>query len=270
MSATQAGVLFTVNDAGNAPILFATTVTGADRGAWRVRGARNVDWEALAPGPCSAGAGQRRCLYIGDTGDNDARYPTRAIYRVPEPAAANRPGPVQDTPAVDSLTYVYPDGPQDVEAMYVAPDGAVYLITKRPREGRAGSLRPALVYRVPASAWTRATSRRVPAEAELVDSLPAIVPGSASHRLVTDAALSSDGRELAVRTYRQLFVFPTDARTGRVRPGVAPRVCDLAPLREKQGEGVTWLGADSLVLTSEGRGAPIHVVACPARGRSGQ
>src|SRR5262245_26085772 len=36
VSATQPGVLFTINDSGNEPLLFATDSTGADRGVWRV------------------------------------------------------------------------------------------------------------------------------------------------------------------------------------------------------------------------------------------
>src|SRR5262245_12947688 len=51
-SSTQPGVLFTINDSGNEPLLFATDSTGADRGVWRVTGATNDDWEAIADGPC--------------------------------------------------------------------------------------------------------------------------------------------------------------------------------------------------------------------------
>ena len=51
-SFTQPGVLFTINDSGNDPLLFALDTSGADRGVWRVHGATNVDWEAASVGPC--------------------------------------------------------------------------------------------------------------------------------------------------------------------------------------------------------------------------
>jgi hypothetical protein len=126
MSVRQPGVFFTINDSGNEPILFAMETTGADRGAWRVRGAMDVDWESGSMGPC-ASSESTECVYVGDTGDNMARHLTRSIYRIQEPTATGQ----TDSVAAEQLTYVYADGPHDVEAMYVAGNGNVLLITKR-------------------------------------------------------------------------------------------------------------------------------------------
>jgi hypothetical protein len=259
MSRRQPGVLFTINDSGNEAVLFAIDTTGADRGVWRVLGATNVDWEAAAIGPCggadAAHAGQAAsdCVYIGDTGDNLGSHPSRAIYRVAEPAAGAG-GSVN----AEILRYTYTDRPHDVEAMYVAPNGDVVLITKRPIANGNGQLRPALVFRLSATAWK--TRDRV--VAQLVDSLP-IVPGSVPLRMVTDASLAPDGRHVAVRTYSQVYVFATDSLTGAVNHAVAPTVCDLVALGEAQGEGVTWANASGrLVFTSEGRRAPLHLGDC--------
>jgi hypothetical protein len=256
MSHTQPGVLFTINDSGNDPVLFALDTTGALRGEWRIRGAKNVDWESAAVGPCQPGT-LPSCVYIGDTGDNEALHSMRSIYRVNEPAATSA-RIIGSLPA-ERLDYAYPDGPRDVEAMYVAPNGDLFLISKRPSTDAAGRLRNALVYRLAAQRW--GAGGRV--TAERVDSLD-IVPGSAPLRTITDAALSPDGRHLAVRTYMQLYVFATDSATGRVDHAVAPSVCNLVSVDEAQGEGVTW--ADSkgrLVLTSEGRDSPLDLVTCP-------
>ena len=256
MSRTQPGVLFTINDSGNEPVLFAIDTTGAPRGAWRVNGARNVDWEAASIGPC-APDGAPACVYIGDTGDNDDVRTTVSIYRVAEPRAQS--GPVIGTVDAARLDYAYPDGPHDVEAMYVAPNGDTFLITKRPIADAARHLRPALVFRIPASAW----SSRARLVAERVDSLE-IVPGSAPLRVVTDAALSPNGRHLAVRTYMQVYVFATDSATGRVDHRVAPSACNVVSLGEAQGEGIGWADDDGrLVLTSEGRGSPLELATCP-------
>jgi hypothetical protein len=260
MSARQPGVLFTINDSGNDPLLFAVDTTGADRGVWRVLGASNVDWEATSLGPCGpqpAGGAASSCVYIGDTGENPGRQPSRAIYRVVEPAATGGRSEVK----AEVLRYTYPDQRHDVEAMYVAPNGDIVLITKRPLMTTAGHLRPALVFRVPASAW--GTSDRI--VAQLADSLP-IVPGSVPFRVITDASLAPDARHVAVRTYAQVYIFATDAVTGAVNHAIAPSVCDLMSLGEPQGEGVTWANARGrLVFTSEGRRVPLNLGDCAIR-----
>jgi len=68
-----------------------------------------------------------------------------------------------------------------------------------------------------------------------------------------------------VRTYRTLFVLRADPQTGEPDKNLAPTVCDLAPLKEAQGEGVGWQADGRLqVLTSEGSAGQISVIACPA------
>jgi hypothetical protein len=260
----QPGVLFTVNDSGNDPLLFALDTSGADRGVWRVHGATNVDWEAVSVGPCRgsgaiipAVAMPNECVYIGDTGDNREAHASRVIYRVPEPAAQRR-GFLGDVTA-EALRFRYPDGPHDVEAMYVPPNGFIYLITKRPRRDAAGNLRRALVFELTPDSWGKPEL----VVARLVDSL-AIFPGSAPLRVITDAALSPDAHVLAVRTYAQVYTFATDPATGRVLAAIPPAVCNIVALDVWPGEGVTWLApSGKLLLTSEGRFSPMQVVDCP-------
>lgn len=264
MSVEQPGIFFTINDSGNEPLLFAMDTTGADRGAWRVEGARNLDWESASIGRCATFGAARAagdsslagCVYVGDTGDNEAKRAVRTIYRVREPRA-RQPG-FTGTLGTERLSYRYAIGPRDVEAMYVAPDEAIMLITKRPLRDAAGRPRPSLLFRIDPAAWTR----RDTAVAELVDSL-SIVPGALPHQ-ITDAALSPDSRYLAVRTYGQIYVFAADSATGRPRELPAPAVCDTREVGQLVGEGITWLGvARTLLLTAEGRDADLWVIDCP-------
>jgi hypothetical protein len=263
-SIAQPGVVFTINDSGHDPLLFALDSTGADRGVWRVSGATNRDWESLArgPGANAAGPGAKvggvpRGVYQGVGGGNDAEHASLTLYRVREPAVLPSGGAA--TLDADQVTFRYSDGRHDVEAMYVVADGAVILITKRPLRNAAGHHRPALMFRLPVEAWSGGTV----AIAELVDSLP-IVPGSAPRRMITDAALAPDRRRLVVRTYRQVFTFAIDAATGLPRADVPPGVCNVRALDEKQGEGVTWWNSGrSLLLVSEGRKEPMLEVRCP-------
>lgn len=262
MSMTQTGIVFGLNDSGNGPYLFAFDSTGRGRGFWEIVGAQNRDWEAAAIGPCESRSGHSSCLYIGDVGDNDSRKPRLTIYRVPEPRLApsalpsDAPQPIGD---VARLDFRYSDRPHDVEAMYVANDGSIFLITKRRLLDGQKRPRPALIFRIPATAWDSSGV----VTATLLDSLP-IVPGERKGGQVTDAALSSDGRYLAVRTYADVYVFSMDTITGLPLRGVDTKPCFIARLREKQGEGIGWWwDRRRLLLTSEGRNAPLYVVGCP-------
>lgn len=249
VSRAHGGVMWTHNDSGDGPYVYATDTAGADLGALRVAGAMALDWEDMALGPCPGDPGD--CLYLADTGDNYEQRPWVTVYAIPEPAP---PGGPADTARVTApavvLHLTYPGGPADVEAVYVGRDAALYFVTK----GRTGGVR---LYRVGRAAWDVATV----ATAELMQRLP-ITPDGRAGRLITGAALSPDGTRVAVRTYTELYVFGV-APDGRLEP--SPVVCWLGRL-ESQGEAVDFLDAATLVLTSEaGRGVTglIHLVRCP-------
>lgn len=238
------GVLWTHNDSGNDPWLFATDTAGRAIGRWPVGQIRNRDWEDIALGPCPAGT----CLYIGDVGDNGERRRQVTLHRIPEPDP-RLPG---DTiHQVESLVVTYPDRPRDVEAIYVDDSGDSWLISKGRSEG-------VLRYRVSASAWDAGATT-----AELVDTLP-IPWGIGSAHRVTGASLSADGQVLVVRTYRELYRFDR-LPGGGLAPGAGSNRCRIAGL-EPQGEAVDWLDDRILVLTSERAGSKrggVYLVACP-------
>jgi hypothetical protein len=248
MSLNEQGLLYTIEDSGNQPVLFAFDTTGADRGSWDVGNATDADWEAIATGPC----GKEHCVYIGDVGDNKAIIPKHHIYRLLEPKSPT------DSVRAEMLEFSYPDGTHDVEAMYVTPAADIYLVTKRPLPRAGNRLRPALVFELPATAWKDGGTT----EAALVDSLP-IVPGAQPLMLITDASMSPDGKLIAVRTYTQAYVFRADSATGRVDHNAPFAVCDIAPLGEAQGEGIAWIGTGRLAFTSEGKKQPLRLASCP-------
>jgi hypothetical protein len=131
-SVSQPGIIFGLNDSGHEPLVFAYDSTGRGRGVWEISGAVNRDWEAAALGPCASNTGAPSCLYIGDVGDNSARIPGVAIYRLLEPRVPDSmPDSQFRIPLGDRLDILYSDHPHDVEAMYVGRDGTLFLITKR-------------------------------------------------------------------------------------------------------------------------------------------
>ncbi|HEU5170920.1 MAG TPA: hypothetical protein VFU46_10295 [Gemmatimonadales bacterium] len=248
VSRRHPGVLWTHNDGGQ-PMLFATDTAGTALARVKLTGAKVDDAEDIAVGPCGRGT----CVYLADTGDNRERRRTVRLIRIPEPDLPARGESGRSRPAV-SIELRYPDGPHDVEAMWVDPAGDTHLVTK----GRTVGIRH---YRVPASAW----SRKGVAIAEAVG----VLPIGADHRLdrfVTGAAISPDGRWVAVRTYREIYFFATGT-DGTLALPPRPIACTLGGI-DLQGEGVAWLDGSSLVLTSERAIRPrgtVAVVRCPLR-----
>jgi hypothetical protein len=255
-SRAHPGILWTHNDSGDGPYLYATDLTGSDLGSLLVPGADATDWEDMALGRCPPPLSAPSCVYLADTGDNPEIRPWVTVYAVAEPRPPTGPGDTLGTtgaPAV--LRLRYPDGPHDVEAVYVSPvDSALYLVSK----GRTGAVR---LYRVPRREWN--ADQQSVVTAELVQALD-IQPSMRTGRLVTGAAIRADGLVVAVRTYAEIYLYRTlpGGRLERARP----RPCDIAGLeRGGGGEAVDFLSDSSLVLTTEAharRAGTIHTVAC--------
>ncbi len=250
VSRTQPGILWTQNDSGNDPWLFAVDTTGETRAIFAVTGASNQDWEEIAFGACPRGL----CIYIADTGDNRERRHFVRLYRVPEPLVGKVAGASGATAPADSLLFVYPDGPHDVEAMYVDEGSRVHLITK----GRSG---PVEHFVLPALGWNDGARHT----ATLVERLPISID-AATGRLVTGAALSPDRKAVVVRTYRDLFLFERSL-DGHLVPARGPNQCSVFGF-EPQGEGIDWWDESTLVLTSESRRrlpGTIILLRCPPK-----
>lgn len=241
-SRAHADVLWTHNDSGDRPLLHATDLRGGNRGWLHVPGARAVDWEDMALGPCPRTVARvtGECLYLADTGDNSDGRPHVTVYVVPEPAPPVGPGDtLRTTAAAIGLRFRYPDGRHDVEAMFVSPrDTAVYLISK----GGRGRIR---VYRLAPDQWKSAAVEI--AVAALIQTLD-IRPSTEAGRVVTGAAIRADGRVIAVRTYTEIYLFSPGVG-GRLVPA-RERPCGIAGL-DRGGEAVTFLNDSTLVITSE-------------------
>ena len=234
VSRSHPGLLWTNNDSGDGPNLYLTDTTGSLRAAFVVAGARAVDWEALAIGPCAPPEWRgRSCLYIADTGDNSEQRTRVVVYAVPEPeslppigAAGGRTEPAR------ALRLRYWDRPQDAEALVALAGGGLALVTK----GRTG---PVVRYDIPTNAWL---------QLEMVlthpDTLP-IEPRMALGRWVTGAAAAPDGEHVVVRTYTEVFRFRVGERWVQAGPPC------LLGLAEPQGEAVDFLDEERLILTSE-------------------
>ncbi len=240
------GVLWTHNDSGDEPRLYATDSAGRDLGSVRLQGASHVDWEDMASGTCPGSTVP--CLYVADIGDNWHRRATVVIYQLDEPAPPRGPSDTtREAPIRTATRLRYPDHPHDAEALVVEPSGTMLIVTKEP-------LGPARVYRVPPRATPQ---RRGQVDTlKLVGSLD-LAPSLPRMRLVTGAAVSPDGVTLVVRTYSSLHFFRL--RGDSLPVPLTPAAGITIPVVEPQGEGVTFTAPDKLVLTSE-RGSADHAI----------
>ena len=254
VSRAHPGILWTHNDSGDGPYLYATDLHGSDLGFLLVPGAGAIDWEDIALGFCPTRAGT--CVYLGDTGDNLEARPYVTVYAVAEPDPPTGPGDTLRTTAAPAvLRLKYPDGSHDVEAIYVSPrDSALYLVSK----GRSGSI---AVYRVARTAWSSRSDNIVQAERlQVLD----IRPDPGAGRWITGAAIQVDGRLVAIRTYAEIFFFHPGVG-GRLTPA-RDRACEIAGSGERgAGEAIDFLDDSSVVLTSEALPrypGTIHRVVC--------
>src|SRR5688572_7607336 len=77
ISRTQPGVLWSHNDSGDGPSIYAIDMSGRLLAKFRIEGADARDWEDISRGPCPAAMvpekapGPVECLYMADTGDNN-------------------------------------------------------------------------------------------------------------------------------------------------------------------------------------------------------
>jgi hypothetical protein len=233
-------LLWTHNDSGGAPRLFAVGKGGQDFGVVHIRGAQAVDWEDM----CSVLIDGEPYLLIADVGDNRAARDYCTLYLVKEPAA---PGKGQET-TVDverQMTFVYEDGPCDCES--VAMDGAtrtVYLVGKS--WGWSCD-----VYALP---WTDATSSD-PAIARVVSSLG--LP------MTVAMDFSPDMRSAVILTYGDAYLYRREP--GDTWAEAFARDPEMIPMpKREQGESICF-GTDGLrlYLTSEKLPAPLWEVNVP-------
>jgi hypothetical protein len=123
------GLLWVINDGGDDPLLYAVGVDGADLGTFRVEGANNFDWEALA----SFRWQDTAYLLIADVGDNWEQRQSVTLYVVKEPAiTATGLDNGRVVTIAWQIRFTYEDGPMDCEAVAVdAVRRRVFLLSKR-------------------------------------------------------------------------------------------------------------------------------------------
>jgi hypothetical protein len=204
LALSNSGVLWTLNDSGDAPRVFALDRKGRLLREVAVAGAEAVDWEDIAV--------RGRTLYVGDIGDNLGQRPEIAVYRFGEP------GPGIASVAAERIALRYPDGAHDAEALLVDPRSGTIAIVTKDVGGESG------VY----------IAARGGGELKKQGTLKLGLG-----QLVTAGDVSGDGRTIVLRTYDRAFVWTRNGGESLARAlKRAPCVADAELLDEGQGESV--------------------------------
>lgn len=244
VSQCQPDVLWTHNDSGSGPIIYAIDPRGESLGAWNVTGAKSYDWEDMAGYKDPSG----KCfIYIGDIGNNSRVRGEFTVYRIAEPPVTPNSSSKKDplaTAEAEAIRFTYPDFRHDAETLMVNPQtGAIYVVTKRISGAAA-------VYRIEpdfGSAGVRQAKK-------LTDlSVPAIPNG-----FLTGGAISPDGKRAVVCDYFAAYelVLPEGDTNF---DDIWTQKASIIELGEReQGEAIAYSAdGNSIFTTSEKKNSPI-------------
>lgn len=238
-------LIWTHNDSGDAPRLFAFSQDGSLRGQFMVRGAQAIDWEDM----CAFQRDGKRYLAVGDIGDNSARRKSVQVYviEVPEVLLTEAEFTMDELTVQATFEISYPTGPINCEALAYDPLSQSFLLATK-------ELLLCRLYRV--GAHPLSGTQQV--KAELMGNL--MLP------LVTGGDISPDGRQLVLSTYGPGCLLQRDfdedqQATGWQTQGYGAVHMFALPAR-RQGESIGF-SEDGQRLWLTGEGVPTSLFNIP-------
>ncbi len=260
VSKTQKNILWTFNDSGDSPRIFALKPDGSDLGQFKLKNAKNKDFEdiALGPGPQK----NTPYLYIADIGDNDAKRTTITLYRFPEPTINPQKHKKNTTlKNIQTITLKYPDHPHDAETLIIDPlNGDIFIGTKR---GPTFNL-----YRVTQKQITQNPNAIITLTKAATIVEPQLHFAGFQH-FVTAGDISTDGKYIAIRSRNTALFYKRNKKQSvpqalKTKP-IVVQLFDLISAR--QGEAIAFdpQGYGFYTL-DEGRARPIYHYPWPKQG----
>ncbi|GAA3201805.1 hypothetical protein [Actinocorallia longicatena] len=222
------GIVYTHNDSGGSPRIFALDSDGRTEAVFTIAGANARDWEGIALGKDEKG---RDALYIADIGDNmHGAWPYVTVYRVTEPAQI-RSRTLQAT----AFRFTYADGARDAETIMIDPrDNRLYVASKLLGTGK--------LYQAPKRL---STSRK-----------NVLKPVGSAHSFATDGAFAPDGSSFVIRGYFSATLYSAPGK----------RLSSLSLPSQEQGESITYApDGRSLLVSSEGEDRKVWRVPLPEK-----
>jgi len=218
-SIANPGYYWTHNDGGNGAQIFLLNEKAEIVFTCTLAGINNRDWEDIAISKNVVA--EKNYLYIGEIGDNSARYPYKMIYRFTEPAVS--PDFIGISNLVitqfDTLVFKLSDGIRDTEALMIDPiSDEIFIVSKREAAVRLYEL-----------------SKNFTSGDTLVAEFRTELPFTN----IVAADISSDGKEVLMKDYDRIYYWK------RTNQESIPELLKKDPVkltyeREPQGEAIAW------------------------------
>ena len=187
----KSDLIWTLEDSGNKPQLFALDIKGELVNTVTITNAQNNDWEDLT-------SDKQGNLYIGDFGNNKNERKDLSIYKISASDLVKKQAPV-----AEKISFFFPEQTlfppkkserfYDVESFFLFEDH-FYLFTKNRSSKFDGTT---LLYQVPNKSGNH--------PAKLLSSFKTC--DNFNHCAVTSADISPDGRKAVILTGDKVFVF---------------------------------------------------------------
>lgn len=207
------GMLWAHNDSGHPAEVFLIDTLGKIQMVCKLDKIKARDWEDITMG--SGPVKGKNYLYVGDIGDNNAKYPFKLIYRFEEPAFDEKEKRIKD---FDTFIVKLSDGVRDTEAMMIDPLTKDWFIVSK----REDSVR---LYRI-----------TYPYEA---DTLVAKKMTTLPYKLIVAANISSDGKEVLMKDYSNVYYWKR--KEGESIPDLLKQKPRILPYEiEMQGESISF------------------------------
>ena len=220
---------WTHNDSGDSARLFAIDEAGDTVAVLELQDVSAIDWEDMASGNVFG----RNILVVGDVGDNGRRRKSVFLHVLEEP---QEPSPKERCRTIE---FTYPDGPGDCEAIGLDAENNRVLLIKKTLLPFAG------VYAVDLK-FPKDKGGAV--EAQRIATLP--IP------MITAMDIRSDGQQMVIATYRDLFVYQRSEGTSWEQTlEQVPKQAVLPQLR--QIEAVCYDADGGIWVTSERAPMPL-------------
>ncbi|MFC2131371.1 hypothetical protein ACFLSQ_08040 [Bacteroidota bacterium] len=218
-------VLWTHNDEGSDPRIFAINSSAKILAIYYLDINDGRDWEDIATGPGPDEGSEY--IYLGDIGDNLARFDKKYIYRFKEPFVDEKQNLITDTiNIIDKISFKYPDKIYDAEAVMLDPiTKDLYVVSKR--------LQNEKVFRLP---YPQSTSKTI--TAEYIATLPFGFEGLDGTG-VSAGDISSDGSEILIKNYSKMYFFKR-SKSATIQDALKQNPAEVHYQIEPQGEAVCW------------------------------
>lgn len=227
-SVRHSGIVWVHNDSGDAARIYALDTSTCEIAATvRIGGMKARDLEGIASGRDARG---RPVLWIADIGDNRDSWSDVSVTRIREPKRL-RDATVRGT----TFRFTYDDRPHDAETLLAAANAPqLWVVSKQLASGT--------LYALPK-----------PLRADRLNIATAV---RREEGLVTDGAVSPDGRRYVLRDYFDAFVFDG--------PPPGRLVARLSLPVQAQGEAIAWTSDGRALLTASERENRLLRVPLPA------